>query len=276
MIPPFYTPDPRWAGEIARIAEALALVGADETNEEPAPQALELRKSHRVSAVHSSAAIEGNTLSREQVASLAEGKVVFAPPREVLEITGALTAYEAMDSFDPFAVTDFLRAHGLLTAGLVRESGQFRTVDVEIVNAAGEVLHTGSRHAKVPRLIAEALEWAATSDDHPLVVSSGLHFLIEHIHPFRDGNGRIGRLWQTLLLSRWNPLFAWMPTETIIRSRQRGYYQALQDSREPEIDAALFIEFMLEVIGETVSGYVSSLSSAGDVGATADRREVRP
>lgn len=155
----------------------------------------------------------------------------------------------------------------MLTAGLVAESGAYRTVDVDIVNAEGEVLHTGSRVEKVPRLVAETLEWGQTSDSHPLVVSSAVHFLIEHIHPFRDGNGRIGRLWQTLILSKWQPVFAWMPTETLIRQHQAGYYAALQGSREPEIDAATFIDYMFGVVTESLVAYESmTKADAANVG----------
>jgi Fic family protein len=195
-----------------------------------------------------------------QVEALALGGSVVAPPREVLEVTNALAAYDALSATDgdglaPWSVADFLRAHGLLTAGLVAESGAFRTVDVEIVNAVGEVIHTGSRAQKVPRLVAELFEWGGRAGDHPLIVSSATHFLIEHSHPFRDGNGRIGRLWQTLILSRWRPIFAWMPIETLIRAHQGGYYEALQASRIPEIDAAPFIDFMLSVITESLTAY---------------------
>lgn len=138
---------------------------------------------------------------------------------------------------------------------------------MEIVNAAGDVLHTGSRPEKVPRLISELFEHGAASTDHALVVSSAVHFLIEHVHPFRDGNGRIGRLWQTLILSRWRPVFAWMPVETLIKQRQEGYYIALQASRDPEIDAAPFITYMLNVIEESLLGYEArARSGAADVG----------
>ncbi|MCL1800587.1 MAG: Fic family protein [Promicromonosporaceae bacterium] len=172
-----------------------------------------------------------------------------------MEVRNAWAAYDAMDSYDPYSVQEFLRAHRLLTKGLIAEAGVFRSKDVEIVNAIGEALHTGSRVEKVPRLMAETLEWARTTNAHPLVASSATHFLIEHIHPFADGNGRIGRLWQTLLLSKWNPLFAWMPTETLIAKNQLGYYTALQDSREPELDAAPFIGYMLGIIEASLINY---------------------
>lgn len=255
MIPDFYVPRRDWRGRVDDIVELLGRVSAIE---ELSGRALELRRTNRLEAVHSSTAIEGNTLTWAQVAAVAKGEPVLAPPRAVKEVENALAAYDALGDLDPWNVEDFLRAHALLTAGLVAESGTFRSVDVEIVNAAGEVVHTGSRAEKVPRLIAELLEWGRASVDHPLVVSSATHFLIEHIHPFRDGNGRIGRLWQTLILSRWRPVFAWLPTETLIRRRQAGYYHALQASRESEIDAAVFVDFMLGVINEALAEHATA------------------
>lgn len=252
MIPEFYTHRPEWLHRIERIGELLGRISAVEELSGRVP---ELRRSNRIGSVHSSTAIEGNQLSLSQVADVANGTAVFASPRDVKEVENALAAYEALDELDPWSVADFLRAHRLLTEGLVNESGRFRTVDVDIVGPDGTVLHTGSRHEKVPRLMSELLEWGSGSADHPLLVSSAVHFLIEHIHPFRDGNGRIGRLWQTLILSYWRPVFAWMPTETLIRQNQAGYYEALQASRVPEIDAAQFIGYMLDVVVGSLETY---------------------
>lgn len=252
MIPAFYTVRPEWAGRIESIVEAIGRVGA---LEERSGHTLELRRANRIGSVHSSTAIEGNQLSLAQARAVAGGHPVHAAPRQVQEVANALAAYEALPELDPWSVDDFLTAHRLLTAGLQDEAGEFRSVDVDIINADGEVIHSGSRVEKVPRLIAELFEWGSTSSDHPVVVSSAAHFLIEHIHPFRDGNGRIGRLWQTLILSKWRPMFAWTPTETLIRRSQGDYYRALQASREPEIDAGYFVDFMLDVIAGSLAEY---------------------
>lgn len=268
MIPDFYAPRPDWPYRIERIVELLGRISAVEELSGRAP---ELRRTNRINSVHSSTAIEGNELTPSQVEDVANGEPVFAPPRQVKEVENALAAYDTLDDLDPWSADDFLRAHGVLTAGLVTESGAFRTVDVDIVNADGHVLHTGSRAEKVPRLVAELLEWGSASTDHPLVVSSATHFLIEHIHPFRDGNGRIGRLWQTLILSRWRPALAWMPTETLIRAHQDGYYAALQASREPEIDAAVFIDYMFGVITEALESYEARAKADANVGANVGR-----
>ena len=265
MIPGFFTPRSDWPGRIEGILE---LLGRASAIEELTGRGLELRRTNRLDAVHSSTKIEGNQLTQAQVAAVARGEPVFAPPREVKEVENALAAYDALGDLNPWSVEDFLRAHALLTGGLVAESGAFRTVDVDIVNAHGDVVHSGSQFAKVPRLVAELLDWGRSTSDHPLVLSSATHFLIEHIHPFRDGNGRIGRLWQTLILSKWRPGFAWLPTETLIRRHQAGYYRALQASRVPEIDAATFVDFMLGVITETLTEYgAQAMGGHLDVGA---------
>lgn len=263
MLPDFYTPRPQWADRIEQIGELLGRVSAIE---ELSGRTLELRRSNRINSVHSSTAIEGNELTLAQVDAVAAGEPVCAPPRAVTEVQNALAAYDALEKLDPWSVDDFLRAHNLLTAGLIGESGTFRTVDVEIVNAHGEILHTGSRADKVPRLIAELLEWGRGSSEHPLVIASATHFMIEHIHPFRDGNGRIGRLWQTLILSRWRPVFAWMPTETLIRAHQDKYYDALLASRTPDIHAAPFIDFMFDVITDSLADYEARARAGTDVG----------
>lgn len=261
VLPAFFTDQPAWLDKVGRI---YALLERVKISEERVADPVRLRRSNRISSVHSSIAIEGNRLTLEQVNAVADGLPVYAPTRDVLEGENALAAYDVLGSFDPCSVDDFLRAHGILTRGLMTESGAFRTVEVAVVNADDEVLHTGSRPGKVPRLVAELFEWAGTAEQHPLVVSSATHYLIEHIHPFRDGNGRIGRLWQTLMLSRWNPLFEWMPTETLVRRNQAGYYQALQDSHEPEVDAAPFVTFMLDMIESSLEQYITTAEQSGD------------
>ena len=252
MIPEFYTSRDEWLDQVGRIYVLLRSVEIDDAT---AAHPVELRRKNRINSVHSSTAIEGNRLSLDEVTAVVNGHTVYGPERDILEVQNAWAAYEALDTYDPYSVDDLLRAHGLLTHGLITESGCFRSHDVDIVNSLNEVLHTGSRVAKVPRLISELLEWASVTTAHPLIASSATHFLIEHIHPFQDGNGRIGRLWQTLMLSRWNQLFYWMPTETLIASHQAGYYNALQASREPEIDAAPFITFMLGIIEASLKDY---------------------
>ena len=155
-MPQFYSGDPLWRDQRDRIVELIGRVGL---MEEQARGVLELRRNNQIWAVSASTAIEGNTLSREATQAIAEGKPVFGSPDEVLENQNALAAYAALETLDPWSVQDFLRAHASLMGGLVKEAGAFRSVDVEIVNPRGQVLHTGSRYHKVPRLIAELLQW---------------------------------------------------------------------------------------------------------------------
>lgn len=152
---------------------------------------------------------------------------------------------------NPYRVEDFLKAHELLTKELVKHPGQFRFSDVGVYDASGRVVHVGARPQFVPGLVEELFSWAKNSDLLDLVKSCLVHFELEMIHPFEDGNGRMGRLWQSLILSRWNPLFEWLPIESVIHAHQQGYYDALAISNK-ENDATVFVEFMLEVILETL------------------------
>ncbi|MCL2877432.1 MAG: Fic family protein [Acidobacteria bacterium] len=172
-------------------------------------------------------------------------------PREIKEVRNAYDAYENILKFNPFSMNDFLAAHKLFTAGLVSESGMFRTGDVGVVSGR-EVVHLGARPEFVPVLVKDLFEWAEKSNVHPLIKSSVVHFEIEFIHPFADGNGRIGRFWQTLVLSRWHDLFAWIPTETMVYRNQAEYYRVL-GSAEKTADSTEFIEFMLETIIEALN-----------------------
>ena len=206
-----------------------------------------LRRSNRIRTIHGSLAIEQNTLSLEQVTAVLNGKHVLAPPKDIAEVKNAYEIYERLEELDPYSVEDLLTAHGVLTRGLVEESGTFRTRPVGVVDKEGQVLHFGTLPQYVPDLVMELLEWVKTSDVHMLIRSCVFHYELELIHPFADGNGRIGRLWHTLLLSKWHPAFAWLPVESIIHDRQQEYYAAINASNDAG-DSTIFIEFMLSAI----------------------------
>ena len=157
-----------------------------------------------------------------------------------------------MDQLDPYSVDDLLTAHGILTRGLVEESGQFRSRPVGVVDSQGNILHFGTLPQYVPDLVMELLDWVKTSQVHMLIRSCVFHYELELIHPFADGNGRVGRLWHTLLLSRWNPVFAWLPVESIIHDRQPEYYAAINTSNEAG-ESTVFIEFMLSAIKASIT-----------------------
>lgn len=228
------------------VAEIAELVGnLNVTNRLTANPTL--RRSNRIRTIHGSLAIEQNTLSLEQVTAVLNGKRVLAPPKDIAEVKNAYEIYERLDELDPYSVDDLLTAHGIMTHGLVEEPGMFRTRPVGVVDSEGHVLHFGTLPQYVPDLVMELLEWAKTSEVHMLIRSCVFHYELELIHPFADGNGRVGRLWHTLLLSRWNPIFAWLPVESIIYERQQEYYEAINTSNDAG-ESTVFVEFMLSAI----------------------------
>ena len=206
-----------------------------------------LRRSNRIRTIHGSLAIEQNTLSLEQVTAVLNGKHVLAPPKDIAEVKNAYEIYDRLEDLDPYSVDDLLTAHGIMLRGLVEESGMFRTRPVGVVDSEGHVLHFGTLPQYVPDLVMELLDWVKNSPVHMLVRSCVFHYELELIHPFADGNGRIGRLWHTLLLSKWNSAFAWLPVESIIHDRQQEYYNAINASNN-EGESTIFIEFMLSAI----------------------------
>lgn len=228
---------------VAEIAElvgklsAVSLLSANPT----------LRRSNRIRTIHGSLAIEQNTLSLEQVTAVLNGKHVLAPPKDIAEVKNAYEIYERLEELDPYSVDDLLTAHGIMTRGLVEESGMFRTRPVGVVDSEGHVLHFGTLPQYIPDLVMELLDWAKTSEVHMLIRSCVFHYELELIHPFADGNGRMGRLWHTLLLSKWNPAFAWLPVESIIHDRQQEYYAAINASNDAG-ESTVFIEFMMSAI----------------------------
>ena len=206
-----------------------------------------LRRTNRIRTIYGSLAIEQNTLSLEQVTAVLNGKHVLAPPKDIAEVKNAYEIYEHMDELDPYSVDDLLTAHGIMTRGLVVESGMFRTRPVGVVNQDGQIVHFGTLPQYVPNSVTELLDWTKYSDLHMLIKSCVFHYEFELIHPFADGNGRVGRLWHTLLLSKWNQTFAWLPVESIIHDRQQEYYNAINASNDAG-ESTAFIEFMLSAI----------------------------
>lgn len=228
------------------VAEIAELVGRlTSTNQLSANPTL--RRSNRIRTIHGSLAIEQNTLSLEQVTAVLNGKHVLAPPKDIAEVKNAYEVYERLNELNPYSVEDLLTAHRIMTRGLVDEAGMFRTRPVGIVDNEGHILHFGTLPQYVPDLVMELLDWVKNSDIHILIRSCVFHYELELIHPFADGNGRIGRLWHTLLLSKWNPVFAWLPVESIIHDRQQEYYKAINASNEAG-ESTVFIEFMLSAI----------------------------
>ena len=242
MNAPMYTISAKAIDLVAQIAEKLGEIrGAGEYSRN-----LRLRRINRLRSIQSSLAIENNMLSLGQVTNIIEGKRVLGQPHEIQEVKNAYQTYEYLLGYDPYKVKDFLKAHRFMTTDLVKDAGRFRSQGVGVF-AGTQFIHAGANYQFVPQLITDLFTWAKKTDIHPLIKSSIVHFEIEFIHPFMDGNGRIGRLWQTLILSKWNELFAWLPVETVVYENQQGYYDALEKS-EKTANSEVFIEFMLNAV----------------------------
>ena len=245
--------------EVAEIAELVGKLSS--TNQLSANPTL--RRTNRIRTIHGSLAIEQNTLSLEQVTAVLNGKQVLAPPKDIAEVKNAYEIYERLDELDPYSVDDLLTAHGIMTRGLVEESGVFRSRPVGVVDQEGHVLHFGTLPQYVPDLVMELLDWVKNSDIHMLIRSCVFHYELELIHPFADGNGRIGRLWHTLLLSKWNPVFAWLPVESMIHARQPEYYSAINASNDAG-ESTAFIEFMLSAIKASLIDAIDASDEMSD------------
>lgn len=255
---PPYTITPAILTLVEQIGEALGRLSmiAD-------LQDLRLRRINRIQTLRGSLAIEGNTLSEEQISTILDGKPVVAPPREVQEVRNAIKAYDEYPNWNPASKTDLLKAHEIMTTGLLDVPGQYRTGGVGVMGPT-EVIHVAPPAKRVPELMDDLLGWLKTTDEHALIKSSVFHYEFEFIHPFADGNGRLGRLWQTLILTRWNPLFADIPVESMVYAHQSDYYDAIAQSSK-DGQSTVFIEFMLKTIFEKIQ------SCSGDTDQDADQ-----
>lgn len=225
--------------EIAELTGRISL--SDKLSKNP-----KLRRENRIRSIHSSLAIEQNSLTVEQVSDIVAGKRVLGPLQDIREVKNAYEAYELLIHLNPYSVKDLLKAHKVMMADLVKEAGIFRSKGVGVY-AGTELIHAGTPAQYVPELIQELFTWLKESKLHPLVKSCIFHYEFEFIHPFADGNGRTGRLWHTLILAKWKDFFLWMPIETIIFERQKEYYQALNTANTSG-ESTIFVEFMLVVI----------------------------
>jgi Fic family protein len=249
---PPLTLTPALLSQVAAIAEALGRWSARQ-DALPSPRQ---RRENRIHTIQASLAIEQNSLSLEQVTALFDGQRVIGPARDIQEVRNAITAYDALPRWDPSNPQHLLEAHGLLMAGLIDAPGRFRSGGVGI-DRGDQLVHMAPPAARVPGLVDDLLAWLAASTWHPLLVSCVAHYELEFIHPFADGNGRLGRLWQTLILSRWNPLLAWLPIEEVIRSRQQGYYESLGQADQLG-DLEPFVAYQLEAIHDALRSEIGS------------------
>lgn len=236
---------------ISEIAEQVGMLNARIGGDTPSPM---LRKKNQIKTIHSSLAIENNTLSLNQVTDIIDGKHVLGAPDEIQEVKNAIEAYRLMSQLDAFSEKDLLKAHGLMMNQLVRNAGHYRQDGVGVFDGNGNCLHMAPPAARVPELMDNLFQWVKTSKTHPLIYSCVFHYEFEFIHPFIDGNGRMGRYWQTMLLSRWKGLFAWLPVETIVRKHQQEYYSVIAKC-DAVGESSLFVEFMLQCLLEAMENY---------------------
>ena len=209
-----------------------------------------LRKENRIRTIHPSLPIEHNSLSLAQVTAILDGKRILGNPNEIREVKNAYDTYEMMLTLNPYSVKDLLKAHKMMMEGLIPENGKFRSGGVGVFDG-DVVIHIAPPAKLVAGEIQDLFDWYQVSEMHPLIKSAVFHYEFEFIHPFADGNGRMGRMWHSLLLGKWNELFYWLPIEELIRSRQREYYDALGKS-DKEADSSAFVELMLEIILDTL------------------------
>ena len=210
------------------------------------PHSPHLRKNRRIQTIQASLEIENNTLDLEKVTAILNGKRVLGSEKEIQEVKGAYAAYEKLQDWKPHQAKHLLEAHKAMMSDIIKSAGTYRSKAVGI-HKGQEVVHVAPPAQRVPSLMDDLLAWLKATNEHPLVSSCIFHYELEFIHPFMDGNGRMGRLWQTLILSRWKPVLAWLPVETVIRDRQGEYYEALGTS-DKNGNATVFVEFMLEAI----------------------------
>ena len=207
---------------------------------------LRLRKVNRIKTVYGSLAIEGNRLLESQVTDIINGKNVVAPPRDIQEVKNAIATYNLYPTLNPFSEKDLLKAHGVMMHALQDDAGRYRGSGVGVF-AGSKCVHLAPPPTMVPPLMSNLFEWLRKSDHHLLIRSSVFHYEFEYIHPFSDGNGRMGRLWQSLILGRLNPIFEHLPVENMVHSHQQEYYDAIEKSRAIN-DSTIFIDFMLQNI----------------------------
>lgn len=248
-----YTPPYTITDEILNLVSDITEILTKLTIDDKMNYNPRLRRDNRVKTIHASLAIENNSLSIEQVTDIIAGKRVLGPQNEICEVKNAFEAYEHLLELNPYLIKDMLKAHKMLMHDLTREAGTFRQGGVGVF-AGDRLVHMAPPAERVPQLIKELIDWLKNDKAHPLIKSCVFHYEFEFIHPFADGNGRMGRMWHTLILYKWKPIFGWLPIETIIRERQEEYYNALGKA-DSKADSGVFIEFLLQAIYDSLKEY---------------------
>ena len=256
---------------ISNISEKIGEINYLQNN----PYNIKLRKENRIKTIHSSLAIENNSLSLEQITAIIDGKRVLGNPNEIQEVKNSIQAYDLLLSLNPYKEKDLLKAHKLMMQDLVDRNGKYRTDGVGIFDGE-KVVHLAPPADRVPELMGNLFEWLKTCDVHPLIKSCVFHYEFEFIHPFQDGNGRMGRLWQTVILKEWKEIFAWFPVETLIKENQKEYYRVFGAS-DSEANSTKFIEFMLSLILNTIKEIIETekkVTQKVSVKVTANQKRI--
>ena len=221
-------------------------------------QSPELRKRNRIRTIQASLAVEGNTLSIDQVTALIENKRVLGPTKDIKEVSNAIEVYKQLNKFNPFNEKTFLSAHKILMQGLIKNAGQYRNSGVGIVKGS-QITHLAPPASNISFLMKDLFNYLKKSNDLILIKSCVFHYEVEFIHPFSDGNGRMGRLWQTLLLMQQYAVFEFLPFETLISKNQKRYYQALSKC-DKQGESTIFIEFMLTILSDSLDELLAERS----------------
>lgn len=237
---------------ISFISERIGEVNAAHLSKAPT----ELRKRNRIKTIQSSLEIEGNTLTVEQITDILDNKRVLAPEKDILEVKNAILVYSKLPDFNAYKLSSLCKAHQLLMEGLVAKPGKLRTTAVGILKG-NQVAHVAPPGDIVTALMNGLFAYLKNDDDILLIKSCVFHYEFEFIHPFLDGNGRMGRLWQTMLLKEYSPVFEFLPIETLVKAKQQLYYQVLETC-DKQGKSTLFIEFMLEIIAEALETLLKS------------------
>lgn len=236
---------------ITSISEKIGEISANFIDK-PSPQ---LRKQNKIKTIHSSLRIEGNTLTQEQVTAIIENKRVLGPKKDVIEVLNAIKVYDSLTTFNPVSSKSFLSAHKLLMNELIEKPGKYRSQGVGIFQGTN-LAHIAPPAQNVPHLMADLFKYLKNEDELTLIKGCVFHYEMEFIHPFMDGNGRMGRLWQTVILMQKHPVFEFLPLETLISQTQQDYYNALSQSDKAG-KSTLFIEYMLDVIDKSLNELLS-------------------
>ena len=255
---------------IYEIGELVGKISAEKEFEKN----LTLRRENRIKTIYSSLAIEQNTLTLEQVTDVINGKRVLAPLKDIKEVQNAYEIYERIDELDENSVKDLLLAHKIMTSELIKESGRFRSKNAGVYQG-DKLIHMGTLPEYIPELINNLFLWLKNSKEHPLIKAAVFHYEFEFIHPFQDGNGRIGRLWHSLILSKWKKIFAWLPVESLVQKYQKEYYIAINNSNRNG-ESTEFILFMLRIINETLIELIETEKMTDKLtGKMTDKNEER-